>query len=265
MYRIFWSSLIFGLFLVGCVPNKNYVYLQENDVNKKNLPTDTIVRTYDLAIRDYKIQPLDILSVRVESLTEDQFDFMAKLDPNQQMNGMMGGGGAMMGLMGFLVDNEGQIEFPVVGKVKVSGLSVFETQSMLQKKFEPLLQSPVVRVRLLNFRFTVLGEVRAEQQVTSTNTRVTMMEAIGLAGGLTDMADRKNVKVIRQIGDRSEVFYLNLLQEDLLSADHYYVQQNDIVVVPALRQRPFRTYWSQNLGLFVSTVSVVLLAANLFK
>jgi polysaccharide export outer membrane protein len=244
----------------SCVPNRKIVYLQRDDVNKKNLPTDTILRTYDLDIQEYKIQPLDILSIRIESLTEEEFDFIAKLYPTQQ-----GGNNSGTNLLinGFLVDNNGEIEFPVVGKVKFGGMTVFSAQEKLQEIFKPYLKNPVARVRLLNFRFTVLGEVNQENQVVSNNTRVTLMEAIGMAGGLTDLADRENVKVIRQKGEQSIVLYMNLLDENLLSTSNYYIQQNDIIVVPALRQRPFRKYWGENLALFVSTVSVILLTINL--
>lgn len=251
------------LLLSSCVPNKNYVYLQKNDVNKKNLPVDSVVREHDLQIKDYRIQPLDLLSIRMESLTDEEFDFFQKLYPTNQM----GGGGVQNNLFltGFLVDNKGEIEFPVVGKVKLSGLSIFQAEDTLKATFKNFLKNPVPRVRLLNFRFTVLGEVNQENTVNSNNTRVTLMEAIGLAGGLTDLADRRNVKIVRQIGSKAEVFYMNLLDEDLLDADQYYIQQNDIIIVPALRQRPFRRYWGQNLALLVSTVSVVLLTINLVK
>ncbi len=250
------------LLLASCVPNKKYVYLQQNDVNKENLPKDSVVRKYELAIREYKIQPLDILNIRIESLTSEEFDFMSKLYPIQQ-----GGNnsGANLLINGFLVDDQGEIEFPIVGKVKFSGLSVFEAQEKLQKVLSPYLNNPVARIRLLNFRFTLLGEVNQENQVISNNTRVTLMEAIGMGGGLTDLADKANVKVIRQQGNESKVLYMNLLDENLLASENYYIQQNDIIVVPALKQRPFRKYWGQNLAIFISTVSVVLLTINLLK
>lgn len=265
MLRFFLSLLVIVL-ISSCVPNRKYVYLQKNDVKKTDMPRDTVVRKYDLNVQEYKIQPLDILSIRIESLTPEDYNFISKLYPIIEQQGGGGGGGAARNPMsGFLVDNNGYIEFPVAGKLKFGGLTVFEAQEMLRKSFQPYLKDPVARVMLMNFRFTVLGEVTGEQLVVSTNTRVTMMEAIGLAGGLTELADRSKIKVIRQTGAQSEVFYVNLLEEELLTADHYYIQQNDIIMVPPLKQRPFRLYWQQNLSLFVSTVSVVLLIVNLSK
>jgi polysaccharide export outer membrane protein len=150
-----------------------------------------------------------------------------------------------------------------VGKIKFAGYTVFEAQDNLQEKFKNFLKDPVARVRLMNFRFTVLGEVNREGQVISSNTRVTLMEAIGMAGGLGELSDRSKVKIVRQVGDRADVFYVNLLEEEVLENQHFYVMQNDIIMVPALKQRPFRMYWAQNLSIFVSTVSVVLLVISL--
>ncbi|MCU0358135.1 MAG: polysaccharide export protein [Cyclobacteriaceae bacterium] len=250
--------------LASCVPNKKIQYLQKDDVNKKDLKRDTVLRSYDMQIREYKIQPLDILSIRLESLTEPEYDFMTKLLQLDQM--MMGGGNpANMLVTGFLVDQNGDLEFPVVGKIPFAGLSLFEAQEKLKVLFSPYLKDPVAQVRLLNFRFTVLGEVLRENQVVSQNVRVTVMEAIGLAGGLTDLADRSNVKIIRQRGEKVDVLYLNLLDEELLASQNYYVQQNDIIVVPPLRQRPFRKYWTENIAIVVSTLTLVLLVVNLFQ
>jgi polysaccharide biosynthesis/export protein len=249
------------LFLGACVPNRKIVYLQKDDLNRKDLRTDTIVRTHNLKIEEYKIQPLDLLYIRIESLTEDEYDFITKLYSVNQTAGASSVNNQF--ISGFLVDNNGEIEFPVVGRINFQGLSVFAAQEKLQETFKPYLKNPVARVRLMNFRFTVLGEVNAENQVVSNNTRVTLMEAIGLAGGLSDLADRSNVKIIRQDGGQAKVLYVNLLDENFLTSPHYYIHQNDIIVVPPLRQRPFRKYWGQNLALLVSTLSLALLVYNI--
>jgi polysaccharide biosynthesis/export protein len=247
------------LLLSSCVTNKKIVYLQKDDVNKKGLPKDTAVRTHTQVPLDYRIQPNDALYVRFQSLTPDEFDFF-KDDANSS-----GAGGQNVQLRSELVDPEGQISFPVIGKVKVAGMTVFEVQDTLQSLAITLLKSPIVKVRLVNFRFTMLGEVNAEGTVITPNNRVSLPEAIGLAGGIGDLADRANVKIIRQVNGATQVAYVNLLSEDLLESPYYYINQNDIIVVPPLRQRPFRKYFTQNLAVLLSATSVVLLIVNLSK
>lgn len=252
------------LSLAACVPNKKLVYLQNEDLHKKDVVLDSVVRTRPLSIREYRIQPLDILAIRIESLTDEDFDFVSKLYPNVQQQSS-GGNAANQQINSFLVDNNGDIEFPVTGKVHLAGLSLFEATNKLQESFKTFLKDPVVRVRLLNFRFTVLGEVLLENQVVSANTRVTIMEAIGLAGGLTDLADRSKIKIVRQRGDHTEVVYLNLLDERLIESEYYYVAQNDLIIVPALKQRPFRKYWLENVTLILSTLTLVILTVTLVQ
>jgi len=215
------------------------------------------LRTYEPELFDYKVQPNDALYVRFQSLTPLEFDFMGA-DSNTGLSA-----GQNIQVRSELVDPEGMINFPVIGKVKVSGLSVFEVQDTLQAIANKHLQSPTVKVRLVNYRFTLLGEVLQEGTVTTLNNRITLMEAIGLAGGLTDLADRGKVKVIRQLEGQTQVAYVDLLDEKLMESPYYYIHQSDIIVVPPLRQRPFRKYFTQNLSLILSATSVVLLIVSL--
>jgi polysaccharide export outer membrane protein len=157
--------------------------------------------------------------------------------------------------MGVIVNAEGDIEYAVLGKIKVSGLTIFEAEKVIRQVASRYVPDVIVRVRSLNFRFTVLGEVNGEKTVTSPNTRLTMMEAIGLSGGLSELADRSHIKVIRQQGAQTEIFYLDLLKEEFLESPNYYVQQNDVIIVPPLKQRPFRKYFTNNLGVITSALS----------
>lgn len=249
--------------LSSCVSNKKFLYLQKGDVNKSDLPKDSVVRSYQQRPYEYKIQPEDILSVRFESLTPKDLDFFNSLAQNQQQ--MVGAQIAGAQLIGELVDREGQIPFPFIGKVKVAGFTVFEIQDKLQKIAEQYLNAPVVKVRLINFRFTVLGEVAREGTVVLNNNRVNVLEAIGSAGGLGELADRANVKLIRTEGGQTTVQYLNFLDENLIHSPYFYVHQNDVLVVPALRQRSYRKYFGQNLAIVLSSVSIFLVILSLRK
>lgn len=236
--------------------------MQKNDVNVQNQPSDSIMRKYAIQQFDYKIQTNDILSVRFESLTAKEFDFLSRsADPLSGSAVLVGG--AL--LIGDLVDEHGEIPFPVVGKVKVAGMTVFEIQDYLQSIANKYLESPIVKVRLLNYRITLLGEVNKEGVVTINNNRVSMLEAIGLAGGLTDLSDKTSVKLIRQFGGESKVIYINLQDENFINSPYYYVYQNDILIVPALKQRPYRKYFGQNLSLIISSISLLLIVLTYNK
>jgi len=252
MTRI-WLFISVCLFFSACVPNRKIVYLQKNDLkNRKQIPKDSVLRTHTMQIQEYRIQPLDILSIQFESLTTDEFDFFTKSAPN------VGFGGGASPMTGLMVDVNGQVEYPVVGKIKLAGLTIFEAQNKLQGIAHQYLRDVVVRVRMLNFRYTLLGEVNGERTVVVNNPRLTIMEAIAQGGGLTELADRSTVKVIRQVGAEAQVFYVNLLKEDYIESPFYYVQQNDVIIVPPLRQRTFKKYFFSNLGSITATISAFL-------
>jgi polysaccharide biosynthesis/export protein len=240
----------------ACVPNRKYVYVQHNDLNIQ-VPTDSVVRTYEPEQFEYKIQPNDVLYVRFESLTAEEYDFFRD---TQNV-----GANRNYAVTSELVDPEGRILFPVIGKVRVAGLSIFQVQDSLQATASKYLEDAVVKVRLVNFRFTVLGEVKQEGTINSFNNRTTILEAIGLAGGLAELADRSSVKIIRQKEGFAQVGYVNLLDEDVINSPFYYVHQSDVIVVGALKQRPFRKYAAENFGLLITTASFLLLIINLTK
>jgi polysaccharide export outer membrane protein len=254
---------LLALAISSCVPNRKYVFLQKDDVRAKSVPVDTVVRTYTVDTFQYRIQPNDIISVRFESLTPKDFDFL-------NSSGSMPAGGALniqanALMLGELVDEQGNIFYPVVGKVKVAGFTIFELQERLQQLAVQYLESPVVKVRLLNYRITILGEVNREGTISLNNNRVSMLEAIGLSGGFTDLAARYNVKLVRQKGTEVEIVYLNFLDENFINSPYYYVYQNDMLIVSALNQRPFRKYFGPNLALIVSALSLLVLTLNLTR
>lgn len=259
--RFLLPLIVTACLLSSCVSNRKVQYMQKNDVNAENLPKDSVVRTYALDTFQYRIQPHDIINVRFQSLTNKEFDFFNQ-STAAGANINNGVGGAQ--LMGEIVDENGDIPLPVVGKVSVAGLTIFQIQEKLERIAAQYMDSPVVKVRLMNYRITILGEVTSEGTVVLSNNRVSMLEAISHAG-MTDLADRKNIKLIRQKGSQTEVIYINLLQEDFFNSPYYYVYQNDVLIIPPLKQRPFRKYFGTNFSLVLSSVSLLLLIINLTR
>jgi polysaccharide export outer membrane protein len=239
------------------------VYLQKNDIHKEGLKMDSVVRDYKINPFDYRLQTNDIIDIDFKSLTPKEFDILSKNELQMPQNININQGGAL--LIGHLVDEKGEIPLPVIGKVKVGGLTIFEAQDKLQAIANQYLESPTVKVRLLNYRFTILGESNRQGTVILPNNQVTLLEAIGQSGGLSDMADRSKIKVIRQQGSKVEVQYINLLDENFINSPYYYVNQNDIIIVPALKQRPYQTYFGKNLALFISSLSLLLIVINLIQ
>ncbi len=253
-------SLLLGAVLLlttSCVPNRKYVYFQMDDVKTQPEEVDTVTRLYNIDKNEYRIQPNDALYVSFESLTAEKFDFL------KRQGGIQAGSTIIFNSE--LVDPAGEISLPVINNVKVSGMTVFEVQDTLQHLANLYLESPTAKVRIANFRFTVLGEVKVEGTVSTFNSRVTVPEALGLAGGLDELADKAKIKLIRQTNDSVKVVYLNLLEEEFINSPYYYVHQHDVLIVPPLRQRSYRKYFGQNLSLVLSSVSIVLLVLNLTR
>ena len=255
-------SLLYCLLLASCVPNTRFVPLQFGDVKTRKLPLDTVVRVRNFSFKEYRIKPGDQLSVNIETLTPDEYNFVKQLNPANNAGGM-GGGMMNQGLFGYFVDKNGQIQFPVLGYVTLQGLTMLEAETRMKELLLPLLKDPVVRIRILNYRFVFAGEVSGI--VTAPTPRMSLLEAVNMAGGFTELSDRQNIKIIRQKEDKAEIFYVNLLEEEFLSSPNFWLEQNDIVIIRPLRQRTARQYLFQNIGLFLSVSTLVITAANLIS
>lgn len=257
-------SIILVLILVtSCVPNKKIQYLQMNDVNADpdQFPKDSVLRTYTLSDFEYRLQPEDILSIQIYSLTLDEFDFFSLKRKASSVNNQFQNLGQSL-VNGYLIDINGEIEFPVVGKIKLRGFTLLEAENKLKDIADKYLENPVVEVKILNFRFTILGEVKKEGVYSSLNNRITVLEAIGLTGGFTDLADKSTVKVIRRKGAMAEVYYLDLLNEEFVNSPHYFINQNDVIIIAPLKQRPFQNYFSKNFSLVLSSISILVVILN---
>lgn len=176
------------------------------------------------------IQKNDILGIAVSSLNPEA---SAIFNPGGPTSPASTSPTTAATTQGYLVGTDGNIQFPLLGAIKAEGLSKAQlkdkiTSSILEKK---LLLDPIVAIRFLNFRVTVLGEVNHPSVVTVPNEKISLLEALGLAGDLTLYARRDNVMVIREVKDQKMITRLNLSSTELFTSPYYYLQSNDIVYV----------------------------------
>ncbi len=155
-------------------------------------------------------------------------------------------------IQSYLVDVNGNIDFPVIGTFPIAGYTKSEAVAALKKELEPFLKDAIVTIKFLNYKITVIGEVSNPGQYTITNERVTVLDALGLAGDMTSYGKRNNVLVTRENNGKLEFARLNLNSEDVFKSPYYYLQQNDIVYVEPNRVRAIA---SQNISLYLSAIT----------
>ncbi|WP_010228293.1 polysaccharide biosynthesis/export family protein [Gillisia marina] len=237
--------------LASCSTKKEIVYFQE--------PED-IENLQSLMKFEPVIEVNDILQIDVTSLDELVAAPFNKVQSNQQ--GSVGGQ-QNAALRGYLVDVNGDIQFPVLGQINVINKSRSELESFLTKKIKVYVKDAVVSVRLLNFRITVLGEVGSPGVVQVANEQISFPELIATVGDIKYTGKRENIVVIREIDGVISVGRVDITSSEVFKNPFYYLKQNDIVYVePTYRQiktAGFITSYTGLISLFTTAVSLVIL------
>ena len=225
------------------------------------------------SLQPLTIQPNDILSISVTSTTLNQEQVAIFAITNAGgMGGQQGGNlGQMMGpaIFGYLVDQEGHINFPLLGKIKAGGLTREQLATFIKEQLatRELVQQPNVMVRLTNLRVNVLGEVKVPGTQTFTSDRITILEALAAAGDLTERGVRENIIVLRQEQDRVVPIRVDLTSPSLLESPAFQLRQNDVIYVAAndlkLREATFNPRFSRDLQITTSIASLVAIVFNL--
>lgn len=207
-------------FLQSCASKKDILYFHDND---KAAIDDT-------KILDQKIEPNDILSIKIYALDPEAAKIynIDLLENTTGINGL-----EIIKLKSYLVTDQGEIIMPVLGNITVSNKSTAELEVYLKKKMitDGHLKEPIVTVRILNAKITVLGEVRTPGTYTFAEKNLTVLQALGLAGDLTINGERKNVLLIRQEGNTKTIHHINLTSKDWMDTELFYIKQNDVLVV----------------------------------
>ena len=255
MKKIFLISSIFiYLFLTSCNTSKQIVYFE----NVK----DTVFYTSQ-GESNFTIKPNDILSITISSANEEaSMPFNPHLKNNIRSTTATG---ASSEPGGYLVDSEGTISLPFLGKIKVSGLTKEQvkdniTNTILSKK---LLVDPLVEVRYLNYEVTVLGEVARPTVITVPSEKISLLKAIGLAGDMTIYGLRENVLLVREEGNKKITRHINLNSRDFFQSPYYYLQPNDVVYVAPNKVRMIQATSNPNiLPIILSSLSLAVIVID---
>ena len=219
------ALMIVTLLVSSCLNQKRITYFQPKEEAKDtNINNITQKQTFYL-------KPGNIINVGVNSISPDantMFNPFVVMQPvyytYQQTNNLNPA-------IGYMVDKDGAISLPLVGKIVVSGLDTKEATDLITEKLEKYLVNPVVNVRMLNYNVSVMGEVNKPSVYTIPNERISLPEVLSLAGDLTIYARRNNVLVIRENNGKREFGRVDLTKRDLFDSPYYYLQPNDVVYV----------------------------------
>jgi polysaccharide export outer membrane protein len=210
------------------------------------------------------IQKNDLLSIHVYSIsTKKEADELYNL-PEATSSGTTTQNG-------FLVDANGNIDYPRLGNFHAEGLTKQELAAQIKKKLtEPveLLKDPTVIIRFLNYKVTVIGQVGHEGVVNVPGERLTILEAVGLAGGITDYGKKERVKIIRETNGKREIGIIDLSSKDVFESPYYNLMQNDVIYVEPTNQKAKQTEQTlvnQKITIALSLITTAALLYNIFK
>ncbi len=242
--------------LVSCIPQKKLLLMQYDNINDSSYAQKFVEDPH--LMREYLIQPNDYLYVSVMAVEKELSQFMEPMGGINFLNQFN------QALIGYYVDDEGYILFPYIGKVYVAHMTVREAQEQVRKAAQIILGERIrVELKLINNYINVLGEVRKEGIYNMTKNRITIYEALTLAGGLSEQAKRSNIKVYRTVDGKPVVYSIDATSGKLIGDRMFYVLPNDVVYVEPMRSKMFGITPTISLQLLTTllstTITVILL------
>jgi|694.fasta_scaffold27909_3 polysaccharide export outer membrane protein len=217
------------LLIVSCnVHPEKYIYFQHKYGDRDEIISDSVSNTTSIHTI---FQPDDLVAISVSSIDPEAVkpfatDMTAKGESSKGDNAA-----------GYLIDANGNIDFPLIGTVKIAGLNRIEAALVLKERIKSYVKSPIVNVRLQNFKITILGEVNKPGVFTMNHERITIPEALGLAGDLSINGVRQNVLLIREENGIKKEIRIDLTSRDIFRSPYYYLHQNDIIYVEPFKSK----------------------------
>jgi len=228
------------IFLSSCSSNKKVIYF--NDINIET-------KDQNIVVPESKIKPNDILSIIVSS-SSTELSAMYNLNQDQSQNSST--------FPGYLVNTDGKITLPILGKILVKDISISQLEELIVKLLidGKHLSEPIVTVRLMNAKFTVLGEVNKPGTYTFTEQNISLLQALGYAGDLTINGKRENVLIIREENNLKTYITIDMTSKKWFNSQYYYIKSNDIIYVNPNGPKVKSAGYIGNLGSFLSIISL---------
>ena len=252
MKRFFQVIIVLSLLFSACTSQKELLYLQDIDTGTE----DNIFFKQSI---DYKIQKQDILYIRIYSMNQEANEIFNLTSGRYQQNLFQNE--TSLFINGYSVNDSGNVDLPIIGNVNVLYKTVEEAKNTIQSQADEILRNSSVVVKLISFKFSVLGEVHGPGMYRNYNNQLTVLEAIAMAGDITDYGNRKNVLIIRPTKLGTETFRIDLTSSKVLSSEGFFLLPNDIVYVEPISTKMFRIN-APTLSIFLSTISTLILILN---
>lgn len=250
MKKLYLLFFLLPFVLTGCSSYQKSLYLQNDAV---------INQSTQGQLYDFRIMPKDILTILVSTTDPTaSAPFYRRIGQEKGIQPMQQG---MQNaeLLDYLVDNEGKIDFPVLGKIKVGGMTTRECEAVIREKLKSYLNEvPNVTVRSSNYKFSVLGEVNRPGTYTVKDEKVTIFEAIAQAGDMTLFSIRDDVQLLREDSEgRRQVVHLNLNDANITQSPYFYLQQNDVIYVKPTKAKVRTNTFNSNASMWITILSVL--------
>jgi polysaccharide export outer membrane protein len=236
--------LFFSIFFLSCASKKDIVYLQD---------VDTIKASNSLSYEPV-LKNDDLLSIIV-SADDPEVTYMFNIP---QIQGNYKVDESQSSIRTYLIDSYGQIEFPVLGKISLAGLTRSEAIKELTQKVKPYITNPTINLRILNYKVSVIGEVIKPGSYNFSSERVTLLEALAIAGDLTIYGKRNNILIIREKNNEKTYNRVDITNSSFVNSEFYYLTQNDVIVVEPNKTRINSSSFGPNVLGIISAASIII-------
>ena len=247
--------IIIALFGASCASKKQITYLQDI----ANIKVENFQNSTDAL---YKLNKQDVLYIKIVT-TNPEVNTLFNLS-DQSAQGNVINGEVDQYIKGFIIDNNGDIELPIIGKVNVVYKNIEQAKDAIYSKATQFLKEPTVYVKLLSFKYSVMGEVQRPGMYRNFNNKLNVLEAISRAGDISDHGDRKRVVVIRPTETGSQVFRLDLTDKNILASEGFNLYPNDVIYVEPLKSKAMRLNIPVA-SLLLTSISTLILILNFVK